>query len=469
MAESVYDNYIFNQTSKYRDWILKYKNTGVHSKNFTDKLRELYEKLDTTTDKMSIIQLSTLVCSNLDGFIIKQLNHELYTLIEDKMTGVVCFGEQLRILFRLFHLQFVNQKIAYRISTKAFYMNSPLNKNYTPYFQIIKHILNDIQVRTKVKEDVINTLNSIFNDEDVIDFVKMEISDIFLLSGFRQRGEQCLEILRDIQRKRDQISTTVNIYQDSQNVHSKNISESVLKVAYHLTQKTDNHEFKIDEVRKTLTSVFPTKHELIHKILDRVHIDVSKFTWNNHVMSMYSVFANLWAYIVDHEHSQFLMSRLIEEFEEMEVYCSTGHLSRLINVIQGVTDDKDLSIRIAEEEQLYSRVSNILNTALQDADEKIQDGVINGDHVFLQFVCDVINDKLQDQDMNELHNAVVKYTRSDDIIVVNKRLCVREVLVSEAEESDLWVNEIVEEEIIKEKPKEKVKKIFKKKTRCCIF
>ena len=46
----------------------------------------------------------------------------------------------------------------------------------------------------------------------------------------------------------------------------------------------------------------------------------------------------------------------------MTKYCTTGHLSRLINVLQGYTDDKKLSIVISDEQQIKAVIYNYLDT-----------------------------------------------------------------------------------------------------------
>ena len=36
----------------------------------------------------------------------------------------------------------------------------------------------------------------------------------------------------------------------------------------------------------------------------------------------------------------------MDEIQEMDMYCSTGHLARFMNVVQGYTDKEELSILI---------------------------------------------------------------------------------------------------------------------------
>ena len=76
----------------------------------------------------------------------------------------------------------------------------------------------------------------------------------------------------------------------------------------------------------------------------------------------------------------------------MSRFCTTGHASRFINVIQGYVADDALQIRISDEQQIKAVVSAHLDRALADTDEAVLDSVFSDESgPFYDFVQDRIN------------------------------------------------------------------------------
>lgn len=90
-----------------------------------------------------------------------------------------------------------------------------------------------------------------------------------------------------------------------------------------------------------------------------------------------------------HEHSKELKIRLLEEIISMAQYCSTGHLSRFINVIQGFTEDPALCITISDFAQIKSVVANVLQKILSSAPEDVLDSMFEEDQtIFANFIVE---------------------------------------------------------------------------------
>jgi len=64
----------------------------------------------------------------------------------------------------------------------------------------------------------------------------------------------------------------------------------------------------------------------------------------------------VWKFIFTSQHKTELLNRLKEEFEESKESCSTGVLARLVNVLQGFTNDPDLIIKISKMDGLKNRI-----------------------------------------------------------------------------------------------------------------
>lgn len=196
------------------------------------------------------------------------------------------------------------------------------------------------------------------------------------------------------------------VYADSQNVHNASVSESVRKVATYLTSKfgmkfgnsPEGKKKKIehyDRVRGLLCTMFGNE---VDPVIERLYIDNAHFNIGYTVDEVFMAVLN-W---IDHEIVRYtrekrvfpvkdVMLRIKEELIEMKNYCSTGLLSRVVNSIQGFTEDVQLEIRLSDKDQIKSVVFNHLNRAIQDHDDAdIMDGMISEEGLerqkFLDFV-----------------------------------------------------------------------------------
>jgi hypothetical protein len=149
------------------------------------------------------------------------------------------------------------------------------------------------------------------------------------------------------------------VYQDTQNVHDTTINSSVKKAVLKLVRiaKSYGDLPKFLDVKNELCNMF----DGIDEPLSRIHKDNATYNIDTNIET---VFLSLWVWIQKHEHVDELLLRLYQELVAMTGYCSSGHLSRLINVIQGFTDDDELTIKISDKAQVKSVVTNYLNNLL---------------------------------------------------------------------------------------------------------
>ena len=234
----------------------------------------------------------------------------------------------------------------------------------------------------------------------------MELVDM-LLDYSHQDGEKLLAYLRE---KRVVANNSgvgghdngpeCTIYGDSQSIHNKTLSESTRNAAKYLCH---NYSLGLDgkkkieyyeKVRMNLIQLFGQNFE---PIIDRIYIDNAHFnigyTVDEVLMSLLK-----WADAqqkIDKEFSmQNFLNRMKEEFIEMENYCSSGILARLINTLQGLTDDVNLHIKISDKEQIKGVVYAYLNKEIQDSgDEVIMEEMMTNGENFTNFVLEKIEAK----------------------------------------------------------------------------
>ena len=256
----------------------------------------------------------------------------------------------------------------------------------------------------------------------------MEIADIFLMNNRTKRGNEMLDIIKGVVKnpviRKPVIKKT--IYTDSQNTHNKDINKSVLKAAHHLIKKCNKHVYDETKIRAELIASFPKSTKNINSVFNRIEIDTAKFNYEANTFSLYKVFSNIWCYINNHKHQIELKKRLIEEINSMALYCSTGHLSRLINVIQGYTTEPELNININDKDQIHAVVTNLLQKELKDAPEEVLDSMIEDDNtLFINFVIKTINKNIPKlvkeygSVYEHILSATISYTCCDKLKIKN--------------------------------------------------
>jgi hypothetical protein len=200
------------------------------------------------------------------------------------------------------------------------------------------------------------------------------------------------------------------VYADSQNVHNSKINQSVIKVLTYLYNKfketinlkgvssTENTTFKngcVQNIGDILIAKYPSKKNLINKSIDYIRNSIAMFGNTSDLISLKDAFIALWFWISSDKHKDELESRLLEELKEMNGQCTTGHIARLMNVIQGFTQDENLCIRISDEEQCNAVIRNYLTSELSKCtDDKVLEGMVEGTEDYIKFIRRKIADKL---------------------------------------------------------------------------
>ena len=124
------------------------------------------------------------------------------------------------------------------------------------------------------------------------------------------------------------------------------------------------------------------KHKKIHESLERIQLDRALYSKFNN--SLENILVKLWCYITDHKHEKELKKRLLEELEDMSGTCSSGFLSRLVNVVSGFGD---FSIRISWEDQITGNLTGRINKEIKN--------ITSENSLFIDKLEDIIILKLQ--------------------------------------------------------------------------
>ena len=252
-----------------------------------------------------------------------------------------------------------------------------------------------------------NDTENLYEIADIIGTHSPNNRNIFLQ---RIRNIENPAPLREALLPREAKNSKKTVYDDSQNVHNSKINQSVLKVAEFLYKKyenvvnlndkniskEENARYKaniIENIRCALIAKYPDKRTLINNSTRYIQESVALF--GVHQISLIDSFISLWLFITDHEHITELESRLLDELKEMNGLCTTGHIARLMNVIQGFTSDENLCIRISDTDQCNAVIKTYLTSVLAKCeDEKVTDGMTNGGDEYVAFLRLKVAEKL---------------------------------------------------------------------------
>lgn len=189
-----------------------------------------------------------------------------------------------------------------------------------------------------------------------------------------------------------------SVYYDNQNVHNDSITASTINAATNLCliYNDKNKKNNINEICDLLVNYHPKDEDMIRTSCKYIKDNYVRFGQQKILIA--DVFQALWAWITDFKYKRpqaALRARLIEELKEMKGMCSSGHIARLINVMQGFTDDERFIIKISVQEQCQTVIKNYLNTILaKEKDERILNGFLDKNNYFVNFIRKKIGEKL---------------------------------------------------------------------------
>ena len=218
------------------------------------------------------------------------------------------------------------------------------------------------------------------NDNDLIDFL-----ETFLISVANDhtlvddiRADSCDILLQYARDETRNIARTIiialggedrgNIFDNKQNVHNRNIEQSVQKIVDKLVayQPKNKKTYIFNDIKETvLKSIKDDEKELKEKIegsLIRISLDRAVYGTSN--VTLITILLKVWAYIQDSPFQEELEKRLVEELDESNNKCSSGFAGRLVNTLSGY--DESMSISIGFDDQIISNLSGRLTSKIKD-------------------------------------------------------------------------------------------------------
>lgn len=157
--------------------------------------------------------------------------------------------------------------------------------------------------------------------------------------------------------------------------NSDNINENKENNDNVENKEDENKENKINTIEIDKMTMF--QRNAVYGSLHRINIDTANFT--EHKVTAAEILIHIWARIHSGEFDstmvKMLEKRTIEELDDTDDSCSSGYVTRLVNILSPVDD----TIRISWEAQIMANVSGRMNKRIRDCkDEDIQFGIASG-------------------------------------------------------------------------------------------
>jgi len=226
------------------------------------------------------------------------------------------------------------------------------------------------------KKHVQECLLSFANDNQLDYNLRADATDVLLQLGedyYKDLAQNIIMILGNIGGNNNKPKT---IYQNAQNVHSKEIEDSIKQGLEYIQtfdiMKIEEKEIDIVYVEKKINDML--KLDTLKYInSDKVKIALTRISLDRALYSAYNcslenILLRVWTYIIGHTHEDEMKKRLLEELVEMAGTCSTGFATRLINSISGFGE---FTIKISWREQIIGNFTGRLNAKIRNMDDLI--------------------------------------------------------------------------------------------------
>jgi hypothetical protein len=171
---------------------------------------------------------------------------------------------------------------------------------------------------------------------------------------------------------------------DSQNVHHSSINEHMKTIIKQLVSDFPPQPMYWIQLKAELLKV--------NRGWICTNLETLKFIYENTCnftigITLRQIALSVYAFIMSHlspETQDELFRRFNEELNDMRNKCSTGHMSRLINVIQGFSERYTLNINPEQEIKVF--IYQYLTRCLQEAPESVQDGMVEQTQEFREYI-----------------------------------------------------------------------------------
>ena len=254
--------------------------------------------------------------------------------------------------------------------------NAPLLYKLLSAQFILAHFVPTEYDRIKLEDFLL----SVAEDKEQTINYRAECSDILYNYGIEKHYvESATRIIKELGELYTQNKSST-IYTNIQNVHDTTINKTIINTLRELIQqiKSKRHSGEVLEIiRNKYSYLDKTRMDKILSSLERIMIDTAKYE----MLSISDILVLVWEFICQSEHKDNLEYRLIQELEDMDETCSTGHLSRILNVLSGYFSESVVQISLNDQlrSNIFARYTKLIKMLSEDTQDKINSELISDD------------------------------------------------------------------------------------------
>ena len=194
--------------------------------------------------------------------------------------------------------------------------------------------------------------------------------------------------------KQTQLITFHNLTKDKQNVHNTQINESVKNSVVKLVEIYKNtHNLKLFNLNN-ITNILKQRNSWSPKNDKSILFIESNISTFGIDITLRELFISVYLHIINvlSEHKEELLDIFNDELKDMSGKCSTGHMSRLVNILQGFDDT--FTIKIDNDKIVKNFIFNYLNEEIKNESDDVLDSIIDDPQLYRKHVYSIIeNDK----------------------------------------------------------------------------
>jgi hypothetical protein len=135
----------------------------------------------------------------------------------------------------------------------------------------------------------------------------------------------------------------------------------------------------LETIRDKYSYIEKDRMEKIMSSLERIMIDTAKYE----MLNMSDILVLVWEYICQSEHKDELEKRLLQELEDMDQTCSTGHLSRILNILSGYFSENVVQITLKDQlrSNIFARYTKLIKMLPEYTQEKINNELASSETI----------------------------------------------------------------------------------------
>ena len=281
------------------------------------------------------------------------------------------------------------------IKNKLFYLTNAFlefikNEQNILNYRILagQYLLQKCDIEQIEKNKIQNILYSFSIDKNVEYNSRADATDTLLSLGDNEFKNKAYIVINEL----GQINGKVhNIFENAQNVHVSTIEKSVHEILNQLliypTLKIKDDFIDYTYVETNINNLLNNQNNIDIKVLDRIKISLNRIKLDRMLYSnstLSHIIVKVWSYIINDKNKDEMLKRLFEELDDMSGTCSSGFLSRLINVVTGFGE---FNIHISFDEQIVANFSGRLNALAKSINN--EDSIFYKDEKALYDVVDL--------------------------------------------------------------------------------